>query len=150
MCQVDTVGDGSQALKAQPAQPAQPYSILLTDLNMPAWTASNCCKKCRNGRLPVTVIVTTGFGGVEDAVQAMRAGCFDFLTKPLDIQHLTLVVERALRERSLQDEVAPQLASAVAARKRFSFQDILSKNPRICAIFELIGHVCPGGLDRAD
>jgi DNA-binding NtrC family response regulator len=86
----------------------------------------------------VTVIVTTGFGSVEDAVQAMRLGAYDFLTKPLDIQHLTLIVERALRERSLQDEV---VALRGEIQGRYSFQNILSKNPRMHAIFELIGHV---------
>ncbi len=136
--QVDTVGDGSQALKALTAQPAQPYSILLTDLNMPRVDGRQLLQEVQKRSLPVTVIVTTGFGSVEDAVQAMRLGAYDFLTKPLDIQHLTLVVERALRERSLQDEVA---ALRGELQGRFSFQDILSKNPRMHAIFELIGHV---------
>jgi DNA-binding NtrC family response regulator len=68
----------------------------------------------------------------------MRLGAYDFLTKPIEIQHLRLVVQRALRERSLQDEVAnlhEQLQS------RFSFQNILSKSPRMHQVFELISRV---------
>jgi two-component system, NtrC family, response regulator AtoC len=133
--QVDTVADGSQALKALTGQP---YSILLTDLNMPRVDGRQLLQEVQKRGLPVTVIVTTGFGSVEDAVQAMRLGAYDFLTKPLDVQHLTLVMERALRERSLQDEVA---ALRGQLQDRFSFQNILSKNPRMHAIFELIGHV---------
>ncbi len=133
--QVDTVGDGSQALKALTAQP---YSILITDLNMPRVDGRQLLQEVQKRSLPVTVIVTTGFGSVEDAVQAMRLGAYDFLTKPLDVQHLTLVIQRALRERSLQDEVE-ELRRAIHGR--FTFQDILSKNPRMHAIFELIGHV---------
>ncbi len=136
--QVDTVGDGSQALKALTAQP---YSILITDLNMPRVDGRQLLQEIQKRSLPVTVIVTTGFGSVEDAVQAMRLGAYDFLTKPLDIQHLALVVERALRERSLQDEVA-ELRGQLQGR--FSFQNILSKNPRMHGIFELIGHVAQG------
>ena len=52
------------------------------------------------------MIVTTGHGGVDEAVEAMRMGAYDFLTKPADPQHLVLMVQRALRERALQDEVA--------------------------------------------
>jgi DNA-binding NtrC family response regulator len=133
--QVDTVGDGSQALKTLTAQP---YSILITDLNMPRVDGRQLLQEVQKRSLPVTVIVTTGFGSVEDAVQAMRLGAYDFLTKPLDVQHLSLVVERALRERSLQDEVE-ELRRQM--NDRYAFHNILSKNPRMHAVFELIGHV---------
>jgi DNA-binding NtrC family response regulator len=133
--QVDTVADGAQALKALTAQQ---YSILITDLNMPRVDGRQLLQEVQKRSLPVTVIVTTGFGSVEDAVQAMRLGAYDFLTKPLDVQHLTLVIQRALRERGLQDEVE-ELRRAIHGRH--TFQDILSKNPRMHAIFELIGHV---------
>jgi two-component system response regulator AtoC len=133
--QVDTVGDGSQALKSLTAQP---YSILITDLNMPRVDGRQLLQEVQKRSLPVTVIVTTGFGSVEDAVQAMRLGAYDFLTKPLDVQHLSLVVERALRERSLQDEVE-ELRRQM--NDRYTFHNILSKNPRMHAVFELIGHV---------
>jgi DNA-binding NtrC family response regulator len=133
--QVDTVGDGSQALKSLTAQP---YSILITDLNMPRVDGRQLLQEVQKRSLPVTVIVTTGFGSVEDAVQAMRLGAYDFLTKPLDAQHLSLVVERALRERSLQDEVE-ELRRQM--NDRYAFHNILSKNPRMHAVFELIGHV---------
>ena len=52
------------------------------------------------------MIITTGFGTVDDAVQAMRSGAADFLTKPINLEHLKFVVQRALRERALEDEVA--------------------------------------------
>src|SRR5262249_43642295 len=75
------------------------------------------------------------------AVRAMRLGAYDFITKPVDFQHLLLVVQRALRERILQDEVV-QLREQL--QNRYSFQNIISKNPQMHAIFELInnlGHV---------
>src|SRR5260370_1552533 len=93
--QVDTVGDGSQALKALTAQP---YSILITDLNMPRVDGRQLLQEVQKRSLPVTVIVTTGFGSAEHAVHAMRLGAYDFPTKPLDVQHLTLATHRALPE----------------------------------------------------
>src|SRR5439155_23595926 len=89
-------------------------------------------------RLPVAVIVTTGYGSIDEAVQAMRLGATDFLTKPIDIDHLRLVIRRALRERALLDEVA---ALREQLQDRYSFHSMLSKSPRMHAVFELISHV---------
>jgi DNA-binding NtrC family response regulator len=68
----------------------------------------------------------------------MRLGAYDFLTKPIDIDNLRLVIQRALRECALRDELAylrQQLQT------RFCFQNILSKNPQMHALFELIGNL---------
>ncbi|HYT90332.1 MAG TPA: sigma-54 dependent transcriptional regulator, partial [Gemmataceae bacterium] len=80
----------------------------------------------------------TGHGSIDQAVQAMRLGAYDFFTKPIDPDHLRLVVQRALRERSLQDEV---LYLREQMHNRYAFRDVISKNPRMHAIFELIANV---------
>jgi DNA-binding NtrC family response regulator len=132
---VDMVGDGTTALEALSSQN---YSILITDLKMPRLDGIRLIEEIQKRRLPVTTIVTTGHGSIDEAVHAMRGGAYDFLSKPLDFQHLLLVVQRALRERLLQDEVVflrEQLQS------RYSFQNILSKNPRMHKIFELISNL---------
>jgi DNA-binding NtrC family response regulator len=132
---VDTVTDGSQALEALTGQN---YSIIITDLKMPRLDGIQLIEEIQRRRMPVTVIVTTGHGSIDEAVHAMRLGAYDFITKPLDYHHLLLVVQRALRERSLQDEVThlrEQLQS------RFSFQNIISKNPKMHAIFELVSNL---------
>jgi DNA-binding NtrC family response regulator len=133
--QVDTAGDGTEALEALIERS---YSLVITDLKMPRVDGMQLIEEVQRRRLPVTVIVTTGFGSIHEAVQAMRLGAYDFLTKPLDFQRLSLVVERALRERTLQDEV---VSLREQLQNRFSFHDILSKNPRMHAVFELINHV---------
>jgi DNA-binding NtrC family response regulator len=133
--QVDTVSDGTQALEAVCEQA---YSIVITDLRMPNLDGLQLIEEVQRRHLPVTVIVTTGHGSIDEAVQAMRSGAYDFLTKPIDLQHLRLVVQRALRERTLQDEVV-QLREAL--KNRYSFQNIISKSPRMHAIFELINNL---------
>jgi DNA-binding NtrC family response regulator len=65
-------------------------------------------------------------------------GAYDFLTKPVDVDHLRLVIERVLRERTLQDEVI-QLRGKL--QKQFSFHNVLSANPKMHAVFELIRSV---------
>ncbi len=132
---VDTKADGIEALDALVNRN---YSILLTDLKMPRLNGMQLIEEVQKRRLPVTVIVMTGYGSIDEAVQAMRLGAYDFLTKPVDTQQLRLVVQRALRERTLQDEV---LHLREQLQSRYAFHNILSKNPRMHAVFELINNV---------
>jgi DNA-binding NtrC family response regulator len=132
---VDTVGEGAEALDRLDSRS---YSIVITDLKMPRLSGMQLIEEVQKRRLPVTVIVTTGFGGIDEAVQAMRLGAYEFLTKPIDVERLRLVVQRALRERALQDEVA---ALRDQMRDKYSFHNILSKNPRMHQVFDLINNV---------
>ena len=132
---VDTAANGSDALKALTERP---YSVIITDLKMPRVDGLQLLEEVQKRRLPADVIITTGFGTIDHAVQAMRLGAADFLTKPIKLEHLRLVVQRALRERALQDEVA---ALREKLHEHFKFHDILSKSPRMHDVFELISHV---------
>jgi DNA-binding NtrC family response regulator len=118
----------------------QNHSIVITDLRMPGLDGMDLIREVQQRRLPVTVIVTTGHGSIDDAVQAIRLGAYDFLTKPIDLEHLRLVVDRALRERTLQDEVQ-SLRERLDGR--YSFHNIISKHPQMHAVFELINNVAP-------
>src|SRR5438552_9252302 len=133
--QVDVCGDVDHALKLLTENS---YSLLITDLRMPKLDGMQLIEEIQRRRLPVTVIVTTGEGSIEEAVQAIRHGAYDFLTKPVDVDNLRLVLHRALRERALQDEVA-RLRDQL--QTRYAFHNILSKNPRMHAVFELISNI---------
>jgi DNA-binding NtrC family response regulator len=133
--EVDTVANGQAALQALAEKN---YSLFLTDLKMPHMDGMELIERIQQQRLPVTVIVMTGFGSIDQSVQAIRLGAYDFLTKPIDPDHLRLVVERALELRKMQDELG---ALRERLQEQYSFQDMLSKSPRMHAIFELINHV---------
>ena len=77
----------------------RPYSVIVTDLKMPRVDGLQLLEEVQKRRLPADVIITTGFGTVEQAVQAMRLGAVDFLTKPINLEHLKLVIERACASR---------------------------------------------------
>lgn len=132
---VDTAANGGDALKALAERT---YSVVVTDLKMPRVDGLQLLEEVQKRRLPADVIITTGFGTIDHAVQAMRLGAADFLTKPIKLEHLRLVVQRSLRERALQDEVA---ALRERLHAQFTFHDILSKSPRMHDVFELISHV---------
>ena len=105
---------------------------------MPRLDGMELIKEIQRRRLSVSMIVTTGYGSIDEAVQAIRLGATDFLTKPIDVEHLRRVIDRVLRERALLDEVAHL---RLQLETTYTFQNILSKNPRMHAVFELINNV---------
>ena len=133
--EVDTAEDGAKALAMLRERP---YSLVITDLRMPKVSGMKLIETIQNERIPVTVIVTTGHGSIKDAVEAMRLGAFDFLTKPPDPQHLCLLVKRAL-ENALS--AGRGRGSAAELQGRHSFQNVLSKSPRMHDVFELVGQI---------
>ena len=133
--QVDATAESEEALRFLSLND---YSLVLTDLRLPGLDGIDFLKEVQRRNLPVTVIVITGDGSIDEAVQALHLGAYDFLTKPIDFEHLSMVVARALRERALRDELTylrNQLQTS------YSFHNILSKNPQMHAIFELISNV---------
>jgi DNA-binding NtrC family response regulator len=100
--EVDTAADGGVALTMLGERP---YSLIITDLKMPKVDGMKLIQEIQAKKLRSTVIVTTGYGSVNDAVEAMKLGAYDFLVKPPDPQRLILLAKRALHERTLQDEV---------------------------------------------
>jgi DNA-binding NtrC family response regulator len=133
--QIDTCNDGEKALELLLERS---YSIVITDLRMPNLDGMDLIREVMERRLPVTVIVTTGDTSIDEVVQAVRLGAFDFLTKPIDVKHLLLVVEKAMRERALKDEV---LYLREQLQHRHSFHNILSKNPEMHKVFELVSNL---------
>lgn len=130
--EVDAAEDGSAGLALLRQKP---YSLVITDLRMPKFGGMKLIEAIQAEKIPVTVIVTTGHGSIKDAVEAMRMGAFDFLTKPADPQHLMVLVKRALEQRSLLDEVA---ALRQQLGERHAFQNVLSRSPKMHDVFELI------------
>ena len=134
--EVDTAEDGAGGLALLRQKP---YSLVITDLRMPKFGGMKLIEAIQAEKHPqVTVIVTTGHGSIKEAVEAMRMGAYDFLTKPSDPQHLCLLVQRALRDRALQDEVT---ALRQQLGDRHVFQNVLSRSPKMLDVFELIGHI---------
>src|ERR671927_627205 len=80
------------------------HRLVLTDLRMPNGSGLDVLRAARAADREVPVIVMTAFGSIDEAVQAMKDGAHDFLQKPVDSNHLLLLVERALEEARLRTE----------------------------------------------
>ncbi len=82
------------------------FSLVLIDLNLPGIGGLDLIREIRQRDLPVTAVVMTGNGSVDTAVAAMKLGAYDYLSKPIDSVRLGILVEQALEDRKLRDEVA--------------------------------------------
>src|SRR5262252_5978551 len=133
--QVETASSGQEALTALSGAD---YSVMITDLRMPGMGGMDLIREVAQRRVGVTTIVTTAFGSIDRVDEAMRLGAYDFLTKPIDPTNLKLVMDRALKQRALQDEV---LRLRQQLKENYSFNNIISRNPRMHSIFELVRHI---------
>ncbi len=83
---------------------ATPHKLVLTDLRMPNGSGLDVLRAARAADGSMPVIVMTAFGSIDEAVQAMKDGAHDFLQKPVDSNHLLLIIERALEQARLRTE----------------------------------------------
>ena len=83
----------------------QKYHLLITDLRMPELSGLDLLARVRADNMPVGVILLTAYGDPTDALQAMKAGADDFVTKPYDPDHLRFLIKRVLERRELIDEL---------------------------------------------
>jgi len=132
---VKAVGTAEEGLKL-----AGETDLVLTDLKLPGMDGLALLEKlhAQNAHLPV--IVMSAFGTVEIAVEAMKKGAVDFLPKPFSLDHLTVVVEKALEVRKLRDENR-ELREALG--QRYQFENIIGKSSPMQEIFATITRVAP-------
>jgi DNA-binding NtrC family response regulator len=105
-----------------------PHKIVLTDLRMPKGSGIDVLHASKNADSDVPVIVMTAYGSIDEAVQAMKDGAHDFLQKPVDSNHLLLLVERALEQLRLRTE---NLLLREEWSKRYGFPRIIGESEAI-------------------
>lgn len=93
------------------------FDVVLTDLNMPGMNGIELCERVVANRPDIPVVVVTAFGSMETAIEAIRVGAFDFVTKPFDMEMLALTLGRAVSHRELQEKVKV-LSKAVEKTQR--------------------------------
>jgi DNA-binding NtrC family response regulator len=111
--------------------------VVLTDLQMPGMTGTELCRRVAAMRPDVPVVVITAFGSLETAIEAIRVGAYDFVTKPVEVDALVLTLERAVQHRRLSDEVK-RLRQAVAANAP---SPLVGESPAYKRLVNLVGRV---------
>ena len=129
--------DGSTALaRVQESAP----DILVTDLRMPGMDGIELLRRARETDAELIVVLMTAFAEVETAVRAMQEGAEHYLTKPLQIDELVLVLRRALERRTLRNE-----ATELRARLKghLHFDNIVGASPAMQEVFDVVEQVAP-------
>ncbi len=116
----------------------QSYDVVLTDLNMPGTNGIQLCKHIVTHRPDIPVVMMTAFGSLESAVDAIRAGAYDFVTKPIEMDLLNVTLSRAIKHRQLEEKIR-FLSEAVARTERFG--DILGTSPAMQELFDQLQRI---------
>ncbi len=118
----------------------QAFDLVLLDVRLPDMDGMEVLKAIHQVKQDCMVIIMTGFSTVQNAVEAMKLGAFDYLSKPFTNEELILVVERALEKKRLVEE---NLYLRQQLRSQGKFPNIVGESPQILHIFEQIERVAP-------
>jgi len=133
--QVATSSSGSEALELLKTQDVQ---VAITDLKMAGLDGMALLKAIKASRPEVEVILITAYGTVESAVEAMKSGAYDYLTKPIDTARLLILVEKALEKQRMGME---NLHLRQQLQIRETFEYIVGKSPAMRRVYESVEQV---------
>jgi DNA-binding NtrC family response regulator len=119
---------------------AQPFDVVVTDLRMPGKSGLKVIDKALALSNRPAVLMMTAYGNIETAVEAMKRGAVDFLTKPVNIERLEVLIQRALKTRTLEVEVK-QLHERLD--EKFSFEGIIGHSPKLKEVIDRVKLVAP-------
>jgi len=132
---VEEAPDGTAAIQKIRARR---YLLVVTDLKLPGASGIDVLRATKNADATIPVILLTAYGSVEEAVTAMKEGAFDFLQKPVDLDHLKLLVERAARQQELLRE---NLLLREEFAARYGFPRIVGEHASIREVSQQIQRV---------
>jgi DNA-binding NtrC family response regulator len=134
-CDVLAVASGKEALGVLEEAT---LDLVITDLRIPGMSGMDILKSLRTDHPELTVIMVTAYGTVRTAVEAMKAGAYDYLTKPIDYDELTLVVNRALEHQQLLEEVRNL---RITLDEKYGFESIIGRSKKLLRVLEMTSRV---------
>ncbi len=129
--QVVTASSGQEALAVLQKRTVE---LVITDMKMPGMSGLELLKRIRADFPELVVIVVTAFGTIESAVEAMRAGAYDYVTKPVQIEEMKLTIQRALEHIHLRQEVR-ELRTSLDSK--YGFENILGRSSALLSVLEM-------------
>ncbi len=130
-----TPADGWPAASAE--LESQIFDVVLTDFKMPTGSGMDVVKRCAMLNEGTVIIIMTAYGTVESAVEAMKAGAYDYVLKPFDLEELELKVERGIEHKRLLARIQAHDRETIVPR----FENIVGESPAMKEIFTMIEKV---------
>ena len=116
------------------------FDLVLIDIRMPKMDGREALRQIKHFNPSIPVIMMTAYGSIDSAVETLKSGAEDYLTKPLDMDELLIKVHRSLRFKQLEEE---NLLHRERLGTRFDFSSIIGKSPRMKELFEMLSMVAP-------
>jgi two-component system response regulator HydG len=135
--EVSEATDGTEAVKAVEQEP---FDLILLDIRMTTMDGIEALTEIRKISPLVPVLIMTAYASVKTAVEALKAGAFEYLTKPLDIEELKILIEKALELYQLRAE---NIALKERLGDRFDFAKIIGRSPKMKEVFDTLSLVAP-------
>ncbi len=139
-CRIETASSGKDALKMISQQA---FDLVLADIKMPGMDGLELLELIKRDNPELTVVMMTGFGGVETAVKAMRNGAYDFITKPFDHETIIVRLEKALERISLLNE---NFRLQMECRDQDVFENLVGNSSVMNRLYESIQTVAKTDL----
>jgi len=114
------------------------FDIVITDLKMPGVDGMELLRKVKEVHSDTLVIVITGYGTIESAVEAMKLGAYDYITKPFDAERIRTVVRRALKQIALTNE---NIYLKQKIKEANGFQNIIGQSRKMQEVFKIVDKV---------
>ncbi len=126
---VESGGEGLKAIKDKA------YDIVITDLKLPEVDGLHILKSCRHYSPMTKILMITAYGSVETAVEAMRQGAYDYITKPFSMDEMIIIVKRLIRLRNLEDE---NIYLKEKIEDKYDSNGIIGKSNKMKEVFEKV------------
>lgn len=129
--EVEDAADGTEAIQKIRRQA---YDLIITDFKMKELSGLDVLIKAKEQKYDPEILLTTAYGTIESAVEAIKLGAFDYLTKPIDSKRILITIEQALERKRLRGEVL-ELRKQVA--EKFGYKNIVTVSPKMQKVLEL-------------
>ena len=129
---ITTVNSG---LKALDLIREEEIHVIFTDYKMPEFNGLELLAAVKQYNPLIEVIIVTGYGSMESAVQAMKFGCYDYLQKPFKLDHLKLIINRIIEEKKVEDKAA---LIRKRSRGRYKFESMIGISAPMQQVYEMI------------
>ena len=141
--------DGYNGLQAENGAEAwkmvnnQSIDMVITDLRMPDMGGAELLKRIYTTYPTIPVVVLTGHGTIEDAVTAMQNGAVDFLTKPVNLDHLSVLIKRSLAGKDMAEKNRELRNELENLKKKSGYTSIIGKSQKVLKLIETIQQIAP-------
>jgi len=129
-----------EAAQAYTILESQPVDVLLTDLKMPGDDGMKLLRRASSLGSPPVSIMMTAYGSIDNAVEAMKAGAYHYVTKPVNLDELELVIERALKSRQIEAE---NVNLHEQLDQKFGLENLIGQSPAMLSMFDVVRQVAP-------